>query len=311
MPTPQKNTTKDGSPKKKNWILWSLGIIGTGILSFFGYQYYQSNKTTDLENKDLPDPGAEQDPPRKDPGAPPPKAKPKPAATVKPKPSHDAFPLRKGSKGPRVKAMQEAILAKFGKALLPRYGADGHYGEETQKALAQLQLPLAVDEPTFNVLVKTSALNPTAIAQGLLQAAVKKDFQAAVNHLRLLKSPEDYKSVSEVFKTYRIEGGVRQTLVNGMLNTFTLAPQKEALKLLFSAMGLKYNGQQWSLSGFARDGLLITTRDTRVWKSPRESVSVPKNMLLGKAIQTRKGFTLFENENTYYLVPTLHVRAYT
>lgn len=46
----------------------------------------------------------------------------------------DNFPLKKGSAGPRVKQLQKYIQAKDSKAL-PKYGADGDWGKETEDAL--------------------------------------------------------------------------------------------------------------------------------------------------------------------------------
>lgn len=46
----------------------------------------------------------------------------------------DNFPLKRGSSGPRVKQLQKYILSKDSKAL-PKYGADGAWGKETEDAL--------------------------------------------------------------------------------------------------------------------------------------------------------------------------------
>lgn len=46
----------------------------------------------------------------------------------------DKFPLKKGSSGPKVKQLQKYIQAKDPKAL-PKYGADGSWGKETEDAL--------------------------------------------------------------------------------------------------------------------------------------------------------------------------------
>jgi len=58
----------------------------------------------------------------------------------------------------------------------------------------------------------------------------------------------NYSLVSEKLKDYRI-GGVRQTLVNALLNTFKDNTQKLKLTDAFKKIGLKYNGSKWSLSG--------------------------------------------------------------
>lgn len=51
--------------------------------------------------------------------------------------TNDSFPLKKGSKGPKVKELQLALLKKNPSAL-PRFGADCDFGTETQTALKTL-----------------------------------------------------------------------------------------------------------------------------------------------------------------------------
>lgn len=46
-----------------------------------------------------------------------------------------SFPIKRGSWGPKVKALQAVFIAKYGKSILPKYGADGRFGEETENAL--------------------------------------------------------------------------------------------------------------------------------------------------------------------------------
>ena len=57
---------------------------------------------------------------------------------------NDAFPLRKGSKGRKVIELQQAIIAKD-KTLLPRFGADGDFGTETEAAVLKLLGKKSVD----------------------------------------------------------------------------------------------------------------------------------------------------------------------
>ena len=47
------------------------------------------------------------------------------------------FPLQKGSKGDCVKQLQQALINAFGKAVLPKYGADKDWGSETDKAVKE------------------------------------------------------------------------------------------------------------------------------------------------------------------------------
>jgi hypothetical protein len=47
------------------------------------------------------------------------------------------FPLKKGSRGSKVKEVQEALL-KYDSKILPKYGADSDYGSETVAAVQQV-----------------------------------------------------------------------------------------------------------------------------------------------------------------------------
>lgn len=54
------------------------------------------------------------------------------------------FPLKKGSKGEKVKELQQAILA-YDKLLLPKFGADSDFGSETEAAVQTLLGKKVVD----------------------------------------------------------------------------------------------------------------------------------------------------------------------
>jgi hypothetical protein len=76
------------------------------------------------------------------------------------------------------------------------------------------------------------------------------------------------KEVSNEFKNYRIGGGVRQTLVNALLNTFSKEDQKQAIRFEFLRMGLQFDGKKWSLDGF--DGVsIVTIEPTTIWVNCR------------------------------------------
>lgn len=295
--------------KKSNaggWVLLGLGLTATGALSYFGYQYWKKQKekkneqtdTTNNDNKETESPSNYT----------PPKYTPKPPKQAEPK-NTVGFPMIKGSKGELVKTFQEALIAKHGKIILPKYGADGDFGSEMLAALKKLGLGETITETTFNLYTKGASPDHSNVAKDLFAAAVKKDFNKAISLLKTLRNVEDYKTVSDTFKNYRI-GAVRQTLVNGMLNSFTDAKQKDAIRLVFSNMGLKYDGNKWSLSGIDNSYQIITLQNTKVWKNPRTSVNVPANMVLGKYITNRGEFTLFQNDGLYYLVETQHVKQH-
>lgn len=290
---------KKSSPKK--WLFIGLGVAATGALSYFGWQYWKKHKSQSEEDtsSDAPDFS-----PVNTPSYTPPKPKSNPTPS-----RNDSFPLKNGSKGANVKALQEVLITKLGKDILGKSGADGDFGGKTEAALKKAGLPVSIDETTFNVLVKGSSPDPTSTASQLYTAATKKDYTKTISLLKTLRNTSDYKAVSDQFVNYRING-VRQTLVNGLLNSFGDEKQKQGIRLAFSNMGLKYDGNKWSLAGFNERNVLLTNRATKVWKNPNTSVPVPANMVLGKEITKRGGYTLFENDNQLFLVQSQHVKYY-
>jgi peptidoglycan hydrolase-like protein with peptidoglycan-binding domain len=293
------NTKNKKQPVKKGgkkWLLIGLGSAATAALTYFGWKYWKGSQEQSFSND-----SNETD------------------FTSNPAPSYkrstkaqtqniDSFPLKKGSKGENVKALQQALISKYGKSILPKYGADGDFGSELTAALKKSGLPETIDETTFNVLVKGSSPDPVSTAAQLYNAVLKKDYAKVIALLKGLRSTSDYKNVSNAFMNYRING-VRQTLVNAVLSAFSDSSQKQALQLAFSSMGLKYDGNKWSLAGIGSN-FLITNKATKVWKNPKNAIEVPANMVLGKEITKRKNFTLFENNNQYFLVESQHVNHY-
>lgn len=303
--------TKPSAKKqqKKKIIVTSLAVGATGILGFFGWQYLKKKKqakTTDVDTliSKITEPMVPES------VAP---AKPKVSAkrvTATPPVAplrNDGFPLKKGSKGEVVKKLQEALIAKYGTQTLPKYGADGDFGSETVNALTKLGLPTTITESTFNVIAQgIPSTSPASIGKELYNAAIKKDFNKAITLLQKLKSVDDYSAAGEQFKQNRING-VRQTLVNGLLNTFTTESQKQKIRFEFLRIGLQFDGSKWSLSGI--DGLpIITIIPTTVWVNARESVQVPARMVLGNEVSKRLDYTLFENKGKYFLVQSKNVK---
>lgn len=278
------------SGKGKKILLIGLGIAATGTLGYFGYQWWNKRKQSTNEEESMPE--MDLTPPAKNSFS-------LPAAPKR----NDDFPLKKGSKGARVKQVQEVLLAKLGKDALGKAGADGDFGSKTEAALIKAGYPSTIDESTFNVMTQGETLDASATAKELYSTAIIKNFTGAIKSLQKLKSKEDYTTVSDDFKTnYRI-GGVRQTLVNGMLNSFTDEKQKQAIRLQFTRMGLNYDGKKWSLSGIESSSI-ITKHPTLVWVHSKKAIKVPANMVLGKEIAQRGNHTLFENNGKHFLVET-------
>lgn len=280
--------------KGKKILLIGLGLAATGTLGYFGYEWYKRSKTDNNSDAEMPD--MDLTPPSQGSFTPPP-------APVK---RNDDFPLHKGSKGTRVKQVQDALIEKHGKEIFPKYGADGDFGSEMVTALSKLSYPASIDENTFNVIVQGGGLDNDETATDLYNAATKKDFASAIKSLQTLKSKEDYTSVSESFKNNFRINGVRQTLVNGMLNSFSDEKQKQAIRLQFTRMGLNYDGKTWSLSGIESSSI-ITKKTALVWVHPKKAIKVPANMVLGKMIAHRGKHLLFENKGKHFLVDTKSV----
>lgn len=230
-----------------------------------------------------------------------------PASTTK-KTVTSGFPLKKGSKGENVRSLQKALISKYGVSILPKYGADGDFGSETTAALKKAGLPATIDESTYYTLVQGANQNidATAIAKKLLEGAGTRNFGTAISSLKKMNTPEDYRQVSNIFSQYFL-GTVRKTLVNGMLDAFPSGDQHQQIQNELLRMGLKYNGNKWSLSGF--DGKTIVTLEaTSVWINATESVQVPASTVLGTEITKRLDYTLFENNDKHFLVASKSVR---
>lgn len=304
------NKTKPSAKKqkKKKIIITTLAVGATGILGYFGWQYFKKKKQAkqnDIENlvNNLKEPILTEPI-----YTPKPKTTPKKTSYSQPHTpeKNDEFPLRKGSKGENVRRLQEALVTKYGKQVLPKYGVDGDFGSEVVSALTKLGLPTTISESTLNVIVQGTTINAASLGKDLYNAAIAKDFTKSLSLLQKLKTVDEYTKANEQFKLGRI-AGVRQTIVNGLLNTFTSETQKQKIKFEFLRIGLQFDGSKWSLSGI--DGLpIVTVIPTTVWVNARESVKVPAKMVLGNEVSKRLDYTLFENKGKYFLVQSKNVK---
>jgi hypothetical protein len=68
--------------------------------------------------------------------------------------SNDKFPLQKGSNGDKVKELQNAIMVKNAN-LLPKFGADGDFGSETEAAVVKLLNKKTVDSQSDITKIKS------------------------------------------------------------------------------------------------------------------------------------------------------------
>lgn len=305
---------------KSNIILTTLAVGAAGILGYLGWQYYKKRKSSAASSNDLSKILKQSQPivfPSASTGTTATPAYTTPASVIDSSTSkkssgstttaNSGFPLKKGSKGTLVKTLQQALIAKYGTSILPKYGADGDFGSETVTAATKAGLPATIDESTYYVFIQgNNSADKSALAAKFLTAASNKDFNAVMSLLKQMNTKEDYRQVSNIF-VQSILRGVRQTLVNGLLGSFTNETQKQQIRYEFIRMGLKYDGSKWSLDGF--DGRpVVTIEPTSIWINATESVSVPASMVLGAEVSRRLDYTLFENNNRYFLVASKSIK---
>jgi len=247
------NNQNDAAKKSrtKKVVLFSLGTLALGTLAFLGIKHFKKKKNdeTDQTIDDMDSKTPVQTPTNN-----------KPRTSLPSPGSGDAFPLRLGSKGDKVRSLQQALIRTYGAGILAKFGADGQFGSELQSALRSKGYGVPLQETEFKKIVEEKkeetplpplkTFDPSAIAKGIYTAIITKDFNATLTLLKAIKSTTDYSLVSEQLKNnYRI-AGVRQTLVNASLSTFTESSQKLKIQEAFKGMGLKYDGTKWTLSGF-------------------------------------------------------------
>lgn len=241
--------------------------------------------------------------------------------------SRTGFPLKRGSKGDLVRNVQQALISKYGVNILPRFGADGIWGSELENALISKGLPTTISADNFTQIVvsspdsdsggqpKKKKFRPELLAKSLRIAILDDDFDQALRSLSKIFTVKGYQKVNEEFKTKRI-GGVRKTIVNGLLTKFSKPTEKKKLNSHFSRMGLKFDGRKWSLSGvrarlvasrFDQSRAIKTKLMASVWDNRGNSMFVEPDTILGDLIgvqngiarfKTMDGNTLFTNTNS-------------
>jgi len=114
--------------KKTKYILIGLGVVAVGAGA---YVYYQIQK----KKRDNAQREFEQAVNTNSVALPGPTSSYTPYRSSSSGSSSSGFPLKKGSRGTLVTNLQNALIKKYGRAILPKYGADGAFGSETQNAL--------------------------------------------------------------------------------------------------------------------------------------------------------------------------------
>lgn len=295
------------SEKKKSWFTPKrvfLGVLSLGALGFgFWYATRKTNKPGGDDGLTFDDSGADaidsggtttetgnNKPKKKTSGG--------GSSTVPKLPASD-FPLKKGMpKNDKVKVLQEKLKAKN-----PGLVADGVFGSKTEAALIAAGLPTVISEAQFKVL---TAVDPETTATTIYNAAKKKDFKTAIATLNQIKTVSDYSAVSDQFKqkpalTPQFQN---QSLVNGMLYTFTDPNQKDLLNVAFTTMGLEKKDGKWyvpsGVSGIERK-TIITKWPTKVWHDAKHMVNVGANTILGYEVRSGDGITVFDTIDGYRL----------
>lgn len=297
----QQPETKSGKGKI---VLIGVGIVGLGTLAFFGWRKWK-NKEEEQPTELAPDKSYTPPPTKTNTTAP---------------ARNDNFPLKRGSKGERVKLIQQ-VLVKSG--VFDAKDVISEFGPKTEAALKKLGLPTVIDEDAFNTITIGKAkpeaekapppppapIDAKQFAEDLWSAARSKNFRAAISILVKMKSTADYVTVSDIFKTKYLNG-VRRTLVNGMLDSFPDASQKETIRNAFKLMGLKYDGSKFSLSGIDHFGI-ITISPTKILDAKSgTAIGVSKNMILGIYAGIKGKYTQFKNNGRLFLVPTAKIKLY-
>ena len=118
---------------KRKTILIGLGVLGTGVAGFLGWNYWKNKKKANQEEDttSFTDSSSANTAPAR----------------------NDDFPLKRGSKGNRVTQLQNALVKKYGASTLPKYGVDGMFGKEVEAALVRAKMPTSINESNYTKLV--------------------------------------------------------------------------------------------------------------------------------------------------------------
>jgi hypothetical protein len=288
--------------KKKKILFISLGTAATGILGFFGWEWWKNKKDKKQQEEIATNAGHSSGTTSNN-----------NSDSTKTKYSYNApsssgssdFPLHKGSRGAKVKAFQQALIAKYGSSILPKYGADGDFGNEVAAALKKEGLPSTVDESTYNSIVGggsgnnssnkgvSDSFDPSGVANSLFTAVQNSDFSTTLSVLRKINDTTQYAAADVVYKTLAPFLGVHKTIVTGVLEAFTDSSQQQQINSEFTRMGLKNNSGKWTLSGLEQHPLVIANEDTEVFEKNDAMHPVPKGTTLGYPFAIKEGWVYF------------------
>ncbi|MGV6861002.1 MAG: peptidoglycan-binding domain-containing protein [Putridiphycobacter sp.] len=275
--------------KKTKYLLLGLGVVTVGTGTFF-YLQHQKKKKQQANNRLTASFEQVEDFPTL-PTLP-------SGSSGSSSSTKSGFPLKKGSQGSLVLSLQKALIKKYGANILPQYGADGHFGAETVQALQSKGLPTTISSTIYNQFVvgaKSSPPSSSSISNALHQAIIGNRFSSALVALKQIQSVAQYSTVNQLFKQTRV-GLVRKTIVTALLDRFYTSSQKKQLNSEFYQIGLKYNGNQWGLSGLFGLAVdqLVTIEPTQIWDESGKKIKVPTATILGEYLDANDGVTEFE-----------------
>lgn len=226
----------------------------------------------------------------------------------------DSFPLKRGSRGARVRQLQQALANILGLDVMNQNGGiDGIFGKGTENALRLANYPKSISEDLFKQIVDnipTIVFNPQDLAQRLFSFASLQNLSGVLEVLKQIKSISDYSSVNEAYKKQSL---VSRTIVTHLLDTAFASDftAKEKIKAEFLRMGLKYSTAtgKWSLAGLGEIRDIITIVDTYVLDRNQNRIKVKSNTILGDEQKVENGMTLFRAiDNSLAMVPSAHVK---
>lgn len=294
---------------KTKYVLIGLGVVALGAGGYFLYKKLkdeESKASDDFKDAVIEESKNDYNPPVKPYKAP---------KGYKPKPANASLPFKKYAKGTLVKDVQTALIKQYGGGILPKYGADGYYGNELEKALISKGLPTTIDQNTYGKLLKGSSTSPSpkkddkktskkpntpwvseaSIADLLYSGVMQSNIDTVLRGLWKIKNVNHYIKVNEKFKDMRIDG-VRKTIPTALADAFMFDPNRKKYRAQLYRIGLKWKEDQWALAGLLgyKPNRLITIKRAKVWDSKGNNLTVPTATIIGSFIKGANGLTEFE-----------------
>ena len=312
--------TKVKKKKKRSWVPWAVGgglLVAGAVTTALILSSNQPKKKSGGSNSSGSGSSGSGSKPKPKTGGTSSGGSSKPKSTSKWK--GNRFPLRKWSNGSRVKALQRALVRAHGN-VLPRYGADGFWGDELQSALLSVNWPTYYSEATYSQKVGSSTNGSPAQggsssgggggqgaisnfhdeAWNLHQAGKNRDWTKANSILSRMRSVGDYLAIRTSFITWPFRGTANYTPLNAMLWAFP--SRRSEVEAHFLRMGLrkKSNGK-WTTNPLgnlpARPRMVRSLKETMIWSSDDIGLRIPEGMALGREVRSKAGLTEFINGN--------------